>query len=111
MLADDSRPTAQAVISRKDTPGGHSRADAPADCARDALASTLPSLVAAQGVDVTTVAWSPRPAAPISAGTSKPRTDSKPSPRSSNIRAEVQENAGYEDITPTLKDLRTTARS
>ena len=70
------------------------------------LALTLPSLVAAQGVDVTTVALI-TPASRTNLGWDQQAADGLEAvAKAMNIRAEIQENAGYDDITPSLKDLK-----
>ena len=70
------------------------------------LALALPSLVAANGVDVTTVGLV-APASKTDLGWNQQGNDGiEAVAEELDIRAEVQENAGYDDITPTLKDLK-----
>ena len=70
------------------------------------LALTLPPLASAQGIDVTTVALV-TPASKTDLGWNQQAADAIGMvAKELEIRAEVQENAGYDDITPTLKDLR-----
>lgn len=70
------------------------------------LSLALPSLVAAQGIDVTTVGLI-TPASRTNLGWDQQAADTIEAVAAERgIRAEVQENAGYDDITPTLKDLQ-----
>lgn len=65
-----------------------------------------PSLVAANGIDVTTVGLV-APASKTDLGWNQQGNDGiEAVAKELDIRAEVQENAGYDDITPTLKDLK-----
>jgi basic membrane protein A len=70
------------------------------------LATSLPVFVAAQGVDISTVALV-TPASRTNLGWDQQAADGLEAvARELDIRAEIQENAGYDDITPTLKDLK-----
>ena len=84
----------------------HSRAAAPPDpaCPRSLVGSRRS--VAAQGIDVTTVALV-TPASQTNLGWDQQAADGiEAVAEELEIRAEIQENAGYDDITPTLKDLK-----
>jgi simple sugar transport system substrate-binding protein len=72
-----------------------------------ALASLVaPALVAAQGIDVTTVALV-TPASRTNLGWDQQAADGIDAVAEElEIESEVQENAGYDDITPALKDLK-----
>jgi basic membrane protein A and related proteins len=70
------------------------------------LALTLPSFVSAQGIDVTTVGLV-TPASKTDLGWNQQANDGiEAVAEELDLQAEVQENAGYDDITPTLKDLK-----
>jgi simple sugar transport system substrate-binding protein len=70
------------------------------------VALVLPALVAAQGIDVTTVALV-TPASRTNLGWDQQAADAIDAVAEElEIESEVQENAGYDDITPTLKDLK-----
>jgi basic membrane protein A len=70
------------------------------------LVISLPVFVAAQGVDISTVALV-TPASRTNLGWDQQAADGLEAvAKELNIRAEIQENAGYDDITPTLKDLK-----
>ena len=66
----------------------------------------LPSLVSAQGVDVSTIALL-TPASKTNLGWDQQAADGITAVADElHLHAEIQENAGYDDITPALKDLK-----
>ena len=70
------------------------------------LSLVLPSLVAAQGVDVKTVGMVV-PASKTDLGWNQQGADGLTAvAKELGITAKIQENGGYDDITPTLKDLK-----
>ena len=110
MLADDFAANRPGPYSRKDLPV-FIRALMRPLIVLAMLALTLPSLVAAQGVDVTTVALI-TPASRTNLGWDQQAADGLEAvAKAMNIRAEIQENAGYDDITPSLRISRTMARN
>ena len=69
------------------------------------LSLVLPSLVAAQGVDVKTVGMVV-PASKTDLGWNQQGADGLTAvAKELGITAKIQENGGYDDITPALKDL------
>ena len=70
------------------------------------LSLLIPTLVAAQGVDVKTVGMV-TPASSTNLGWDQQGADglTEASAKTLGIKVEVQENGGYDDITPILKDL------
>ncbi len=70
------------------------------------LSLVLPSLVAAQGVDVKTVGMVV-PASKTDLGWNQQGADGLTAvAKELGITAKIQENGGYDDITPALKDLK-----
>ena len=70
------------------------------------LSFALPAVVAAQGVEISTVALV-TPASRTNLGWDQQAADGiEAVAKDLDLRAEVQENAGYDDITPILKDLK-----